>query len=146
MQDKLATLQLSGGQVETQLQAELDAAQKECAELRSSLAGLQQTLNYEREKLTSLEATMSNLTSGNEEMIAREKAAAEERAAQQREREAQHSSEMRAAEDKAKNIELRLKTDLNQLKQEFSRKQDESKDQHDQMKKAKDRELDGLRR
>jgi hypothetical protein len=89
---------------------------------------------------------MSNLTSGNEEMIAREKAAAEERAAQQRERETQHNLEVQALADQAKNTELRLKTDLNHLKQEFQRKQGELKDEHDQARRAKDREIDTLQR
>jgi hypothetical protein len=146
MQEKLNSMQLSGGEQVTQLQAELEAAQKECRELKKQLAELQQTLNYEREKLKSLEATMSNLASGNEELIAREQQAAEERAAQQREREAQHNQEMRTLEDASKNTELRLKTELNHVKQDFTRKADELKDQQDQMRKAKDREIDKLAR
>ena len=146
MQDKLSTMQHSGGEVVNQLQAELDAAHLECRNMKAALAELQQTLLYERAKLTSLEATMGNLTAGNEELIAREKAAAEERAAQQREREAQHAEELRATEAQAKSMEQRLKTDMNSLKLEFSRKQDESNDNYDQMKKAKDRDIESLRR
>jgi chromosome segregation ATPase len=146
MQEKLSLLQRSGGEVETQLQTELEQSQKECADLKAQLSALTQTLHYEREKMLSLESTMSNLTSGNEEMIAREKAAAEERAAQQRERETQHNLEVQALADQAKNTELRLKTDLNHLKQEFQRKQGELKDEHDQARRAKDREIDTLQR
>lgn len=146
MQEKLSTIKQSGGQAMEQLQSELEAAQRECRELKEALSQLTQTLSYEREKLHSLEATMSNLASGNEELIARENAAAEERAAVQREREAQHSQELRALEDAAKTTELRLKTDLNHLKQDFAKKSDELKDQHDQMRKAKEREIDRLSR
>ena len=49
-------------------------------------------------------------------------------------------------EDAAKNTELRLKTDLNHLKQDFAKKSDEQKDQQDQMRKAKDRDIDRLSR
>eukprot|EP01032_Pedospumella_encystans_P022868 gene22868-25901_t len=76
----------------------------------------------------------------------REQKAAEERAVQQRERDAQHNQELRALEDASKNTELRLKTDLNHLKQDFAKKSDELKDQHDQMRKAKDRDIDRLSR
>lgn len=146
MQEKLNNMQQSGGQAMTQLQAELEVAQKECKELKAALAELQQTLNYEREKLHSLESTMANLASGNEELIAREQQAAEERAAQQREREAQHAQELRTLEETGKNTELRLKTDLKQMKQDFAKKAEELKDQQDQMRKAKDREIDTLAR
>ena len=146
MQDKLSTMSMSGGQAMEQLQSELEAAQAECKALKAQLAELHQTLSYEREKLHSLESTMSNLTAGNEELIMREQKAAEERAVQQRERDAQHNQELRALEDASKNTELRLKTDLNHLKQDFAKKSDELKDQHDQMRKAKDRDIDRLSR
>lgn len=91
MQEKLSLMTQSGGQAMEQLQSELETAQAECKALKAQLAELQQTLSYEKEKLHSLESTMSNLTSGNEELIAREQKAAEERAVQQRERDAQHN-------------------------------------------------------
>jgi len=91
IQEKLSLMTQSGGQAMEQLQSELETAQAECKALKGQLAELQQTLSYEKEKLHSLESTMSNLTSGNEELIAREQKAAEERAVQQRERDAQHN-------------------------------------------------------
>lgn len=146
MKAKLSTLQLSGGEAMSSIQSELAASENQCASLKSQIAAIQQELNCEHDQRKSLEVTMANLTSGNEEMIAREKAAAEERAAQQRERENKHAVELQAVNEKAKNTELRLKTDLNQYKQESAKKEEEMRGQYDHMKKGKDKEIDSLRR
>jgi uncharacterized protein involved in exopolysaccharide biosynthesis len=114
--------------------------------LKAEIHRLQQELNGERDKLQSLEATLANLTSGQEELIAREKAAAEDRAERQRQRELEYANEMKAFETKAKNVELKLKSDLNQTKNELIRTEKQLKDEFDQMRKAKEREIEALRR
>ncbi len=103
-------------------------------------------MSQERDKLQSLEATLANLTSGQEEMISREKAAAEERAQKQRNREIEFSNELKEVETKAKNIELKLKSDLNQCKNDLIRTEKQLREEFDQIKKSKDREIDALRR
>ena len=146
MQDRLATIQASGGEEVNELHHELERARDEARQLRGQLSEAQQALSYETEKLTSLEATMGNLTSGHEEQVARERQAAEERAAQQREREAQHSAELKQLDDKAKALEERLRAEMRDLKGDWNRQESEMKDQFDQMRKAKDREIDTISR
>ncbi len=146
MQKKLERLQLSGGEAVSQVEKDMSILKNENRDLKAELAALQQEYAILLEKLKSLENTMGNLTSGNEEMIAREKHAAEERAAVQREREIKHANELQELENKAKNVEIRLKTDFNQARSEWSKAEAEMKDTHDTMKRSKDKEIDSLRR
>ncbi len=143
---KISNLQASGGEALRQIDAELQLAKDESSALKAQIHSLQQELSRERDKLQSLEATLANLTSGQEELISREKAAAEERAEKQRSREIEFSNELKEVETKAKNIELKLKSDLNQCKNDLIRTEKQLREEFDQMKKSKDRENDALRR
>lgn len=146
LSSKIATLQASGGEAMRELDSELQQVKDENSRLKAQISHLQQELNREKDKLQSLEATLANLTSGQEEMIAREKAAADERAEKQRLREEEFANEMKAVETKAKNIELKLKSDLNQSKNELIRVEKQLKDEFDQMRKTRDREIEMLRK
>ena len=146
MISKIDRLQHAGGEAMSQIEGDLNNLKAENKELKHQLHTMQQEYSIALEKLKSLESTLANVTSGNEEMIAREKAAAEERAAQQREREIQHSAEMQELENKAKNVELKLKTDFNHAKNDWAKQEKEMKDQFDTMKKTKDREIENLRK
>lgn len=143
---KIDRLQHAGGEAMSQIEGDLNNLKAENKELKHQLQGMQQEYHIAQEKLKSLESTLANVTSGNEEMIAREKAAAEERAAQQREREIQHSAELQELENKSKNVELKLKTDFNHAKNDWAKLEKEMKDQFDTMKKTKDREIENLRK
>ena len=146
LQSKMGTLQLSEGEAMKQLDRELQQLKDENSDLKSQIQMLRQELHMEKEKLSSLEMTLSNLHSGKEELIAREKAAAEERAEYQRVREMQFANEIKELETKSKNIEMKLKSDLNQAKNEMIRTEKQCKDEFEQMKKTKEREIESLRK
>lgn len=146
MKNKLSNVQSSGGQELEKLEKELSSLKDENSELKKQIASLQEQLNYERDKLKSLELTMQNLTAGKEELIAREKAAAEERAQQQRAREEMFNGQLHELEAKSKEKELRLKSEFNQTKNDWLRKEQELSNTLDQVKKKKDYEIDTLRK
>lgn len=143
---KISALQASGGETILQLDKELQQLKDENTCLKAEVVRLQQEINVERDKLTALEGTLANLTSGQEDMIARERAAAEERAEKSRQREIEFANEIKALETKTKNIELKLKSDLKQTKNEAAKLEKLCKDEFDQMKKVKDLEIEDLRR
>lgn len=146
MQEKLNKLQNNNNETTTELQEELEKTQKECNELKTIINKLQQELTYEKEKLKSLEITMQNITSGNSELIEREQKAAEERAIIQRQKDDEYNNNLKSIEEKNHQNELKYKTDINNLKIEFTKRAEGSKLEYDQIKKAKDREIDTLAR
>ena len=146
MQEKLNKLQNNNNETTTELQEELEKTQKECNELKTIINKLQQELTYEKEKLKSLEITMQNITSGNSELIEREQKAAEERAIIQRQKDEEYNNNLKSIEEKNHQNELKYKTDINNLKIEFTKRAEGSKLEFDQIKKAKDREIDTLAR
>lgn len=146
MHAKISTLQLSGGETLTKLESELEIALTQCAELRTIIAKIHEELQKEKEKSQSLETMMSKVSAGNEEIIAREQAAADERAKQTYEREEQHKLEIYNIEERTKNIELKLKTELTQKKNEFLQKETELQNQIERIKNEKELELDAVQR
>lgn len=143
---RISHLQESGGESLSKLEGELEAAQVLCQELRGSIALLQEELQREKEKTRTLETTISKITEGNEEMIAREQAAADERAQKTREREEQHKLEVQTVEERAKNSELKLKTEINKRKAEYALKETELLSKMEQLRKDKESEIDALER
>lgn len=143
---RISHLQEAGGESLSKLEGELEAAQALCQELRGSIALLQEELQSEKEKTRTLETTISKITEGNEEMIAREQAAADERAQKTREREEQHKLEVQSVEERAKNSELKLKTEINKRKAEYAQKETELLSKMEQLRKDKDSEIDALER
>lgn len=143
---RISHLQEAGGESLSKLEGELEAAQALCQELRGSIALLQEELQSEKEKTRTLETTISKITEGNEEMIAREQAAADERAQKTREREEQHKLEVQTVEERAKNSELKLKTEINKRKAEYAQKETELLSKMEQLRKDKECEIDALER
>ena len=143
---RISHLQEAGGESLSKLEGELEAAQALCQELRGSIALLQEELQSEKEKTRTLETTISKITEGNEEMIAREQAAADERAQKTREREEQHKLEVQSVEERAKNSELKLKTEINKRKAEYAQKETELLSKMEQLRKDKESEIDALER
>jgi hypothetical protein len=139
-------VQNSGGEALEKLEKELSVARDENRELKKQINELSSQLNYEREKLKSLELTMQSLTAGKEEMIARDKAAAEERAEQQRAREAQYAAMLHEMEEKAKDREMRLKSEMNQSRSEWTKKERDLNDNLDNIKRTKEKEIEALRK
>lgn len=143
---RLRTIQSSGGEALISVEKELASVQEERDRLNHKVASLEQQLQIEKDKLTSLENTLANLTSGQEEMVEREKQAAFERAEQQRIRDEQHARTLQEVEDRAKQSMLKVKSEMNQAKNEFIRQERDLKDQFDTMKNSKEREIESLRR
>jgi len=143
---RISHLQESGGESLSKLESELEAAQALCQELRVTIAQLQEELQREREKTRTLETTISKITEGNEEMIAREQAASDERAQKTKEREEQHKLEVQTIEERAKNSELKLKTEVNKRKAEYASKEAELLSKMEQLRKEKESEIDALER
>ena len=143
---RISHLQEAGGESLSKLEGELEAAQALCQELRGNIALLQEELQSEKEKTRTLETTISKITEGNEEMIAREQAAADERAQKTREREEQHKLEVQTVEERAKNSELKLKTEINKRKAEYAQKETELLSKMEQLRKDKESEIDALER
>ena len=86
------------------------------ASLKIELANAKENITYEQEKLKSMELTISNLTSGQDEIIAREKQAAEDRAEQQRVKDQQHAQELRELEGTIQANEIKMKYEMSQAK------------------------------
>lgn len=146
MKTQLDQLKLSKGETFALLEDERNKANDESKELRNKISAMERELSYEHEKLSNLQHAMDNLTAGKEELIARERAAAEERAEQQRIREKQYADQIANIENIAKERELRLRSELNQTKNESIRKEKEQTDSFETMKRTKDKEIDALRR
>ena len=87
-------------------------------ELNANLKNKQSELNLElidaREKLQSAEHMLSNMASGHEETIAREKKASEDRATQMREVEEKHMEALRDLEGMIKANDIRAKYEMTQ--------------------------------
>lgn len=143
---KIVVLQSDGGAALQGAEAELAKLQEENGKLQQQISSLQQDLQIERDKLKSLESTLMNLTSGQEELVAREQKAAGERAEQQRLREEAHARTLQEQEERAKNAMMKVKSELNQARNEFIRNERDLKDQLDTLKMTKEREIESLRR
>lgn len=143
---KLDTIHKSDNSTQSQLQQELSALADENSTLKQEIHNLKQETYVRQEKVSTLEETLAKVTAGKEEMIAREQALSADRMEQQRQREQQYHSELQTLEAKYKNSELKLKSDLNQMKNENIRIEKTLRDEIDALKRAKDGEIDGLRR
>lgn len=146
LEQRLRNVQSSGGEALVAVEKEMTAVQDERDRLRQQVAALEQALQIEKDKLVSLENTLANLTSGQEELVQREKQAAMERAEQQRQREEQHARALQEVEERGKQALLKVKSEMNAAKNEFIRQERELKDQHEAVKASKDREIETLRR
>ncbi|RYH20698.1 hypothetical protein EON65_22680 [archaeon] len=145
-QTKLESIHKSDNSTQSQLHQELSALADENSALKQEIHSLKQEIYMRQEKVSTLEETLAKLTAGKEEMIARDQAMSAERMEQQRQREQQYHSELQALEAKYKNNELKLKSDINQMKNENIRIEKALRDEVDALKRAKDREIDELRR
>lgn len=139
-------MQNSGGQELAKVETELQSCKEENEKLKREIAQLKEQLNYEKDKLSSLELTLQSLTAGKEEMITREKAAAEERAQVQRAREEQFNAQLQLIESKGKETEMKLKSELNLIRNEGMKREQELTNTLENTKKTKDREIEGLRK
>jgi hypothetical protein len=146
MKNKVTNIQSSGGEELAKIELELNAFRDENAQLKKQIAALQEQLNYEKDKLSSLELTLQSLTAGKEELMARERAAAEERAQLQRTREEHFNAEMQKVEAKAKETEMKLKSEIHQVRNEWLKKEQALNNSMDHLKSVKEREIEMLRK
>jgi hypothetical protein len=146
MKNKVNNIQSSGGEELAKIELELNAFRDENAQLKKQIAALQEQLNYEKDKLSSLELTLQSLTAGKEELMARERAAAEERAQLQRTREEHFNAEMQRVEAKSKETEMKLKSEIHQVRNEWLKKEQALNNSMDHLKSVKEREIEMLRK
>jgi hypothetical protein len=146
LKSQISKLHQSSGESESQTNLELLEVRKELSDVKHNLAQALQSTHADKDKIASLEASLANVTSGNEEIIAREAAAAEARAQHQKQLDQQHAQEMQDLEQKKNDMEMKLKTEFNQQKKEWAKSDREIREQMDQLKLVKDREIEALRR
>lgn len=146
MGSKLDRLQMQGGEALAQSESEVSRLQSEVASLKDEVSRLHHELRLRDDKISGLNDTLEGLKLGNEERIASEKAAAEERERQQREREGVHRKELQEVEEQRKAAEAKAKSDMAKARAEWNNKEEELKDAHDQMRRAKDIEIESLKR
>ena len=82
--------------------------------LKDKQSELNRELLAAKEKLLSTENMLSNMTSGHEEIIAREKKASEDRATQMRETDEKHAEAVRDLEGMIKANDVRAKYEMTQ--------------------------------
>ena len=116
IEERLSRIQSQGGEAVAKSEEEIVKLQEINASLKIELANAKENITYEQEKLKSMELTISNLTSGQDEIIAREKQAAEDRAEQQRVKDQQHAQELRELEGTIQANEIKMKYEMSQAK------------------------------
>ena len=141
---KLERASGSAGEALKAVEDQLALVQTENSGLKAELNTTKQNLSYEKEKLTSLESTVNNLSAGKEEALAREKEAAEERARLNKEREAQHQAEIKANDEKVSMMELKFKDETTRMKNDFALQERELRTQNETMRKANEASLHAL--
>lgn len=125
---------------------EIVSLKGEVQSLNATITGLQNEVSVEKDKMKSLELTLTNLTADSSEKIAKEQAAAEERAVAQKERDAEHAHLIKDLESKSKICEVRMKSDFSKAKNEWAKLEKALKEEQEQVKRSKDNEINELRR
>lgn len=118
--------------------------QKQLDEKKNELEAVRSELSIEKEKLLSLEHTLSSLQSGEAERVAQEQERAEERAAQQREKDEKHALELREVENTKRRMETKLKTEISTMKMEAEKTEANLISQYDNLRRSKDNEIQEL--
>ena len=105
---------LEGGEALAKSEEEITKLQEINATLKNKQSELNLELIDAREKLRSAENMLSDMSSGHEETIAREKKASEDRATQMREVEEKHVEAIRDLEGMIKANDIRAKYEMTQ--------------------------------
>ena len=134
----------AGGEALKMVEEALEKAQSENSTLKGDLASTKQNLEYQSEKLTSLENNLSSLSAGKEEALRREQEAAEERARTQREKEAQHQAELKANDEKLTSMEVKFKEETARLRNDFALQERELRTTSESQRKANEAALRSL--
>ena len=146
LEDKLSRAQSQGGEALAKSEEEISKLQEVIATLKDDLGGVRQELTYGKEKLQSAELMIANMASGHEEVIARDKAAAEERAAQMRVKDDLHAQAIKDLEGLMKANDVRAKYDLSTAKAAWEGQEAELRAAHEAAKGAVEGELEAVRR
>jgi hypothetical protein len=146
LEDKVSRTQSQGGEALAKSEEEISRLHDANTMLKDELAKVRQELTYGNEKLQSLESSITNMASGHEETIAREKAAAEERAALMRVKEEQHAQEIKDLEGMMKANDMRAKYDLATAKVAWEKQEADLRATHDAATKAVEEEIEAVRR
>ena len=114
--------------------------------LKNEILSLKGELSYEREKLKSLEDTLSHLESSQGERIENERRLAEERAEAQKLRDEAHAKALADIEVRAANDKSVLKMELERAMNESTEQLRELNEKFEEMKRSKDAEIKALNR
>ena len=144
LSQRMERSQSQGGEALLQAEAMITHLEAEASALRDELNTKKQELSYEINKLKSLEATLSNLSSSNEEVLAREQQAAEDRAGAMKELEQRHASEVREQQEAQRSAEARHKADVNKITSDLKMHESAILASHDQYKREREIEFEKL--
>ena len=136
----------SGGQALRDSEQEVVKLRSEIDSYKAKVAEAVFARSEETTKLQSLQQTLSSLTSGENERVLKEQQAAEQRALEQREREAKHAAEIRALNQTMAEERMRFAQEFAAYKMQKETHEKDVSKRHEDLIKAKDREIDRLNR
>ena len=136
--------QMQGGEAMVERENEIQRLISEVDKLKDKISQLEDELSMKENKLLSLENTLSGLTTGNEERIAKDREAAEERERVQREIATKHQTEIKALEEARRGVESKARADLAKVAADLKMQENESKEAYEELKKSKDSQIEVL--
>lgn len=146
VKERLKTIEESGGNSLHDAEERFAKLHVENDEVNAHLDSVRGELRIEREKLSSLESTLSTLASGQAEKVLADQLAAEERAKQQRVKDAAHAAEVKEMETGARKVESDLRKDIAFKKKEANTTEENLRQSLERLRHEKEREISELRK
>lgn len=137
-------VQASGGNALHAAEEKYNQLLAEFDKVKAELETATRDLAIEKEKLSSLEGTISSLQSGEADKIAAEQKAADERARLQRERDEKYAQELREAENSKRRLETKLRAEMAAAKAEAETIETNLRKTSEQYKRTKESEIDAM--
>lgn len=144
LKSALARAQMQGGDAMAEREKEILRINTLVDTLKNQLSQANQEIDMKNNRISSLDNTLSSLTAGNEDRIAKDRAAAEERERHDREVNAKHQSEINELEETKRAIETKARSDLATAASKFAMAQGEAEDKLNELRKTKDLEMSAL--
>ena len=144
IQNQLSAAQASGNAEMRKLEEELAQIQALVSAAKLESVEVQQELSRRTDKITNMRNTITSLTSSAEDRIAREKEVALERERVAKDRQTRHDKECEMLRDAIMIFEGKSKDDLDRLKTDLKKKEEDRLAHHAEIKKAKELEIDSL--
>ena len=142
----LSASTVQGGETLNNLKDELQLQRKQLALLQSKIASTHEESSQLVGTMNELEATLSTVTAGNEDRIAKENAEAVEREKLQRDLESRRRVEMKELEDQKRTLELKVKAELQKIRSDFKKAEEEEIASFNKQRKGMEIEIDSLSR